>query len=713
MKEKNSIKTKKNIHFSFSLAITILFMSTPTYTAIICFFLLAIIAAVLSYIKTDNIHKQPVQPDRFLQIICYFSGFVITTVFAYCFYYTWIPSGIVARIAHAFHISSSVFLMMLTCIQLLCGTYSIPKVLLIASRIPDARKEYYSVFSITVFFCYMCTQAMVCHNIFSPGLNIIFGLAIISSTVFLIYALTANPTLSLAIGTMPYMLISTADNYIFRLRGRELRLLDLQSFNTAMNVAGEYDLSIPLIVILSWVGWICLLLLLLRIKHIRLNKRYYALLVSVATAGIAFAGCINLNSRSWENQGSIFNGTIFNFALQTKALYISQPDGYSEIAINEIENKYVTNSEDSEEDLPSIIVIMDESFTDYNAFQKRVESKSELLPFTRNLEKNTVKGYVYSSVYGGNTPNSEFEFLTGNSMAFLPEDAVPYQQYISQEQYSLLSYLHQKNYECYATHPYSSSGWNRVSVYESFGFDVVTFVEDYPQNNLVRSMVSDQEMFEYVIKKFEERDKSKNFFLFGVTMQNHGGYSHKDFKTSVDLNYSTEYPKTEEFLTLTQLTDQAVEYLIHYFENVEEPVVICFFGDHQPGILEDGFYSNVFGNNTQDLNYEFLKYKVPFFVWTNYDTEEMAEIETSINYLSNYVLESANMELPPYNKFLEEAQEVIPIVTSQGYYSNDLKSFVFVSEAKEREKGILDKYWILEYNQLFDKDNLSSIFRDF
>ena len=41
------------------------------------------------------------------------------------------------------------------------------------------------------------------------------------------------------------------------------------------------------------------------------------------------------------------------------------------------------------------------------------------LPVIHNLTEDTVKGNLFVSVKGGNTANTEFEFLTGHSMAFL------------------------------------------------------------------------------------------------------------------------------------------------------------------------------------------------------------------------------------------------------------------------------------------------------
>ena len=85
------------------------------------------------------------------------------------------------------------------------------------------------------------------------------------------------------------------------------------------------------------------------------------------------------------------------------------------------------------EELPDIIAIMDETFSD-PAVLGEFETNKDYMPFIHSILRgevaNTISGYTDVSVLGGNTANSEFEFLTGNSMAFFPNGSVPYLQYI-------------------------------------------------------------------------------------------------------------------------------------------------------------------------------------------------------------------------------------------------------------------------------------------
>ena len=42
------------------------------------------------------------------------------------------------------------------------------------------------------------------------------------------------------------------------------------------------------------------------------------------------------------------------------------------------------------------------------------------MAFAENLQENTIKGTLLVSTFGGGTCNTEFEFLTGMTMKFLP-----------------------------------------------------------------------------------------------------------------------------------------------------------------------------------------------------------------------------------------------------------------------------------------------------
>lgn len=92
------------------------------------------------------------------------------------------------------------------------------------------------------------------------------------------------------------------------------------------------------------------------------------------------------------------------------------------------------------------------------------------------------------------------------------------------------------------------------------------------------------------------------------------------------------------------MADESVRQLISYFETVDEPTVVLFFGDHEPR-LSNEFYSSWFTDeNDLDLETTAQLHKTPFFIWGNYNlnTESIQKGSVvSLNYLSTVLFQTA------------------------------------------------------------------------
>ena len=407
--------------------------------------------------------------------------------------------------------------------------------------------------------------------------------------------------------------------------------------------------------------------------------------------------------------GSVSNGYLLNFLLEIEESIIEKPEGYSDETVIELEMKYnVKDNETINTDAPVIIAIMNESFVDLSVLGNEIHTNIDVFPYFDSLKENTIRGNALTSVIGGGTANSEYEFLSGNTMAFLPSGSIVYQQFIQDEPYTLISYLKRLGYTAIATHPEDEKNWLRYSVYTKMGFDQQYFINDYPGEKLMREFVSDQEMYEQIIEWYENCEANEKLFLFGITMQNHGFYDYEgeDFQNTIQLEgYSGKYLDVEQYLTILHESDKALKYMIEYFGNVDREVVLLFFGDHYPK-LNERFYEEVHGGTFDTLEEQMLQYTVPFFIWANYDIQEEYVELTSLNYLSNLLLSAAGINLPAYNMFLEDVQKVVPAMNSFGYFSKEQEKYISYDDAVGNEKEMLKKYQILQYNNMFD-DNVS------
>ena len=252
---------------------------------------------------------------------------------------------------------------------------------------------------------------------------------------------------------------------------------------------------------------------------------------------------------------------------------------------------------------PNIIMIMNESFSDLRTLGNLTTDRP-VLSFYDSLSENTIKGTAYSSVYGGYTANSEFEFLTGCSKSFFPGS--PYLQYITEETPSIISDLKKQGYtEPVAIHPYHASGYNRSRVYSLLGFHEFLSLPDFDGKNLVRDYIGDLEDYQKIEELYEKKKKGTSLCVFNVTMQNHNAYNDEDyvFKEPVRVTSIHADSATNQYLSLMRMSDQALEQLVGYFEKEEEPTIILLLGDHQPH-LADSLYRQTLGRSPANFSSE-------------------------------------------------------------------------------------------------------------
>ena len=515
--------------------------------------------------------------------------------------------------------------------------------------------------------------------------------------VYLVVQLfTNNAGLSCIISHTSLLSFAFINYFVYLFRGNEFTFSDIRSIGTGLSVAGNYKLQLNDRGAYAIFG-AALFIAFVRKCHVKFARAWQMRIIDAMLAAICVIivgmAAYDVNTETWEQKGTYRNGYILNYILGIRDSFIAQPDGYSEEAIQKLEKKYSSNDKDySKTDIkdPTIIVIMNESFSDLSVLGD-LQTNIPLTPFIDSLKENTTKGYALSSVFGAKTPNSEWEYLTGNSMAFLPAGSVVYQQYISDTPTSIVSNLKDDGYTCVAMHPYYATGWSRNQVYPKIGYDEMHFIDDFDQTKILREYITDQELYDKIIERYESRGANEKLYLMGITMRS--------------------YTDANQYLSLVHESDKAVKNLIEYFSKVDDPVEIVFFGDHQPS-LNSNFYPLLNGKGMSGLTEDELEalYTVPFFIWTNYDTPEETVDITSLNFLSTMTLERAGIELPAYNKFLADMMETVPAVNSRGYYSKEKQCYQHIDDATGEEAEWIKNYHMLQYNSMFDKKGRSNLF---
>lgn len=553
-----------------------------------------------------------------------------------------------------------------------------------------------------------------------------FNILIFELIAWTLYLLIGRMTTALRIELALALAFGLTNHYVMAFRSTPFVPWDLLSVRTAASVAQNYDFTPTPRMIVVTVLFVLLMVavrVLRKVPRIKLPIR----LGSAVLCGLALCLFVNtLQQETFQNKHYLYpflftpaymtkvNGMAVTFAMDLAYVAVDKPEGYSaEEAQKTLEqygntdNVFADDEENTNDaknrgedannkDLPNIIVIMDEAFSDLSVVGD-LETNEDYMPFMHKMQQgadHTITGYAQVSVCGGNTANSEFEFLTGNTMSFLPSGSIPYQQYITKDTPSLASYLASLGYETYAQHPYYASGWNREKVYPLLGFEHLNFIDDYANKTYVRKYVSDDADMQHIIDTYENKEDGKPAFIFNVTMQNHGGYTDAFSDLSEDVhatNYNSEV--LDRYLSLIRLTDQSLEKLVDYFSNVDEKTVIVFFGDHQPSDtvaaqVQDSMLLP--GESVPDEQLR-KRYLVPYLVWANYDIDGATQQNTSLNYLSAEVLKAAGVPTDAYQNFLLDLQKSYPVMSAAGR-----------TDASDADENMLNTYKKLQYYNLFE-----------
>lgn len=512
-----------------------------------------------------------------------------------------------------------------------------------------------------------------------------------------------------ALSTVLAFVFGLVNHYVLRFRGRILFPADITGWRTAANVAEGFDYSLDQYIIQAavlLVAYLFLVFVCVPQKKRAKIKLPAALVLWAVILGYGYAffctgmlPALGIFTQQWVTQR---NGFLLNFTIALRYSSVEEPEDYSEETVLELMEEYPGLEGDPSKQPTNLIVIMNESFGDFSIFD-RFESSEDPTPFLHSMEENTIKGWMYSSVTGGGTATVEFEYLTGFTSLFQPPHTVAYQLYVEEGMPSLAALAGNIGYDTTAFHPYKSSGWNRVLAYQYLDFDKQMYEEDVIDPYYIRHYVSDKSDYEMIYRSTEEEDTS---FFFNVTMQNHSGYAQgwNNLERTIELpeNLNNADHSAQQFFCLMEESDKALEELITYYSQCDEPTMIVFFGDHQPP-LTNAFYEQLYGKKLSERTTQEVmqQYAVPFFIWANYDIEERQDVVISPNYLGVLTAQVAGLPMTGFMNFLSQMYEDLPAITPVGFVTDD-GQFLSEEELSEEDQEWLRQYEILNYCGMVD-----------
>lgn len=198
-------------------------------------------------------------------------------------------------------------------------------------------------------------------------------------------------------------------------------------------------------------------------------------------------------------------------------------------------------------------------------------------PLDQLKQAGFTEASAVSPVYGGTTPNAEFEVLTGIPVKSFQGGIIPYQhyvQYITEASRSLPRLLSEKGYATTAYHNFTRHFWLRDQVYPKLGFGRFVSMEEMTLVIQANDWPTDEGLYQSVLKTV---GGEKPQFHFIVTVETHGPYV-KDKADAEGHNGVHDYRRR---------LDDAAQTLARFKTALDargRPYVLALFGDHLPGL---------------------------------------------------------------------------------------------------------------------------------
>ena len=384
-------------------------------------------------------------------------------------------------------------------------------------------------------------------------------------------------------------------------------------------------------------------------------------------------------------------GFLPSFLVTLQDMEIKPPDDYSSRTARELIERYGTAADAIPERAerraiaqkqfdstkPSVVIIMNETFSDLSRLAG-LACEYEGPTFFRNVPDVLYRGELGVSVYGGGTCNTEFEALTANSQAFIGAGKFPYQLFNFDSADNLARQFGSMGYETTAIHPCPPENWSRKKVYHEMGFDKFLSIDDFPADAPVfHSGISDAATYEQVLNQLRSSDKPQ--FIFDVTMQNHSGYDQNNIpeemltdyrpEISPDLLSEKDVAELNEYLSCIQASDADLERFLEELRGMERPVVLLFFGDHQPWV--SWIYNDVLFAGDPEVEHRERIYQTDYLMWANYPvagaTQASPPMPLSADMLGSTLLDTIGAPLSDYQRAQVGIRTLIPAVNAFGY----------------------------------------------
>jgi hypothetical protein len=397
------------------------------------------------------------------------------------------------------------------------------------------------------------------------------------------------------------------------------------------------------------------------------------------------------------------NGFLLSFLSELPTLFVATPPNYTPAVVASAVTRYQGSAGPASlHPRVNLILYLVESMMDPADLGFRYTS--DPIPNLRALRKDQISGYAIVPEEFGGSANTEFELLTGMTRSFLPEQSLPYRQYLKRSIPSLPRALKDLGYTTSAIQADPKYYYDRERVYDLLSFQHKIWLRGLPGVHPgVRGLAPKDEVVTDAIVQASHGPSP--YFIFAFPSSTHSPYNVGVYRDSdldiVGFESSDDVAAVKEYVNALREADRAIGKLVESFRHRPDPTIIAILGDHLPPLPQKSlntFFRNLQGTSPAE---RFRRlHRVPLLVWANFPVAQQ-QVEFSTNALASFLLAQMGIGDTGFLALTDSVRQTFPVV---GKYLWGADGRIWNGDSlPSRERALWGDYRLIQYDLLLGK----------
>ncbi|OLS09989.1 hypothetical protein AUQ39_04760 [Lacticaseibacillus casei] len=547
-------------------------------------------------------------------------------------------------------------------------------------------------------------------NVVFKSLRLIL-LNILPIFVFMLigYLLFNRVTIAILVGQVLAIVVALVNYFMLQYRDYPFEYSDISLASEASNMGSRYSYIPPVKYFLV----IAVLLTLAVIVGRFLKTTTLRWWVRLLTLGLVFISSVFMmnhyylvddyytlaNNDPWGPDADryVVNGYMFSFIHSVKNDWVIVPEGYNAATAKKALSAYQYQDIPADKRL-NVITIQLEAFQDFSKWSD-LEIDPSVYAGLHQVASEGMAGQLTTTIFGGGTVDTERKVLTGFS------ELSP----INGMTNSFVQYFNEQKYITRFMHPGDAWFYNRQNIDRYLGFQKTLFRDNYYDQHVADvDVVPDTKVFNDLVKQLKKVNASgKQFFNQTVTMQNHGPYS-TEFDGDSLLPWKKGYNKDDyaiinNYLTGVKETSDALLKLTNKLDRLNQPVVLAFWGDHNPWGGDQNSTYKMLGINLKQSTQEGYEnyYNTPYVMWANEAAKKIMAKDFSGTgptispmYVLPEIFTHAGWKGSQYMQVLQNLEGQVPVFGQKNHYMINGK---LTTKPGKSQKKAIKKFDDIQY----------------